>query len=640
MSFAKTLRNILKRENAFFLIFLLPLVINPWGSVGPSELAKISFLMVFIGSAFFILALQTLFSPRIKDVYSWPVAIGLGLLLFLLLYSTFFSTAPLQSFWGTYERLQGLTTRLLILVFFVFCLYFFQKEARQRMFWGLVKGVGLVVALWGIIQYFTQDASMPWSSGQLFAGRIFGSLGNPNDFGQFLVFPFMAAVIGFFENKESFSLNKWPKFFDAFCLAITGVALILSQNRASILAVLVASAIYLIIKIKNTRSRWSVFLVFLLALGLFAGISFGNSRSFKTRLVLWQSTIELSREHPWFGTGLETYTNEIQKTLSPKLYQTEQLDQIPNHPHNETLAILSEQGIIGLAVYGFIMVFILTRLISFIKSKKTIQTPLKIALFSLLATIITSQFGFNLITQEVFMATSLAIVVLSLFKFTTLEFSLGIFSRGFVVILFLTATIVMIGFPVRMLKIDNSINKAVSDTFKSRDLGLESFNRLIDYSPPFAYLYRTVFIFFGQDLDQHLKDYDALNRIHELHSRLTNDDFEAESERATLAYAKGNIDEGNQIFEATMTKYPTALRVYELWASLAFNHKDYDSALKVSDKYISIAPSYWRFGENLEKHTPAEREQYRIFMKSNWGFQKMFEINQTSRGALLTQDNK
>jgi O-antigen ligase len=618
----------LKPGNVLFLIFLLPLVTNPWGSVSPSEFAKVSFLMLYISGAFFYFALKTLYAKRIKDIYSWPVAIGIFLILFSLVFSTIHSIAPLQSFWGTYERFQGLITKLLVLVFFVLCLNFFKTEERRKSLWNITKIVGALVSVLGIIQYFTQDFSDPFGSGQLFAGRIFGTLGNPNDLGQYLIFPIIAALIGLSEYK-----NRRSIVFNASCVILTLTALFLSQNRASILAVFIVSAIFLISIIKSKKIKWSVFLSFFAILIIFAGIAFGNARSFKTRVVLWQSTMESVSKNPWFGTGLETYTQAIQENLSPKLYQTEKLDQIPDNPHNETLSILYSQGILGLSVFLFILIYLIFRIFSYAK-KRRLAASSKIAIFSLLATLIASQFGFNLITQEIFIAVSFAILVLDVFEFTEIEISIGMTKKIAIFIIFFSLSAILIALPVKLLKADMNINKAVADTFENREKGLKSFSEIIEDSPPFAYLYRTVFTFFGQDLDTHPEYYAALKWMNDKHIELTGYDFETLAERGTLAYAIGDTEQANMIYGSVLKKYPAALRAFSQWAKLAYRHKDYAAAYKASGAYIENAPVYWKFRENLKSHTKKEQEQYRIFMKSNWGFDEILEINKASKELL------
>ena len=82
------------------------------------------------------------------------------------------------------------------------------------------------------------------------------------------------------------------------------------------------------------------------------------------RLELWKSTLDLITSSPkvfLIGTGLETYPYDFQPYRNLKLNYSSEWDYVFNKPHNYYLEVAVETGVIGLASFGFLVVWVLKK---------------------------------------------------------------------------------------------------------------------------------------------------------------------------------------------------------------------------------------------------------------------------------------
>jgi len=121
--------------------------------------------------------------------------------------------------------------------------------------------------------------------------------------------------------------------------------------------------------------------------------------SLRTRLLIWNSTIDMIKDRPLFGSGLGTF---------PLYYLDYQADFLQNNPgymqflgkaaetHNEYLQIWAEMGIIGLLSFLLIIIIFYRTNLNLIKKVKTIEG--KIIIIGLISgiavTLIHSTFSF------------------------------------------------------------------------------------------------------------------------------------------------------------------------------------------------------------------------------------------------------
>jgi O-antigen ligase len=68
-----------------------------------------------------------------------------------------------------------------------------------------------------------------------------------------------------------------------------------------------------------------------------------------SRLLFWESTVELVRAHPWFGSGLGSWHGKVGGEMS--VPQRKQMLLGHEHPLNELLHIAAQAGLAGAALY-------------------------------------------------------------------------------------------------------------------------------------------------------------------------------------------------------------------------------------------------------------------------------------------------
>ncbi|HEY52072.1 MAG TPA: tetratricopeptide repeat protein [Caldilineae bacterium] len=113
-----------------------------------------------------------------KNRMAWwrrPMVLPVLALAGVYLLSTFLSATPRQSFWGSYQRLQGTFTMLSYMTFFFVALDSLRTEAQWRRLQYAVILTSLPIALYGIMQKAQLDP-LPWG-GDTFE-RVTANMGN------------------------------------------------------------------------------------------------------------------------------------------------------------------------------------------------------------------------------------------------------------------------------------------------------------------------------------------------------------------------------------------------------------------------------------------------------------------------------
>ncbi len=245
-----------------------------------------------------------------------------------------------------------------------------RREGMRRVCDGLVLG-GVVAALWalfGIGLYAAGLRDLVWSAvaaeGVL---RANGPFGSPNNLALFLgrLVPVLAAFAlwGTPARRRGYGLAALP----------IGLALLATFSRAMVVVGLPVIALYLAwaagIRPAGGRglraSRRTLLVPAITALLLvllllpFAGttrvrgtfsLAPGSTLYIRTRL--WVSALEMARDHPWLGVGLDNFLYHYrERYVKRDVIQDGSL----NHPHNWLLDWWTRLGLPGLAIFGVLM---------------------------------------------------------------------------------------------------------------------------------------------------------------------------------------------------------------------------------------------------------------------------------------------
>lgn len=236
----------------------------------------------------------------------------------------------------------------------------------RRMVWGVFLS-GTLAALYGIVQYVTGGAakSIIWVDTSMFsdiAGRAYGSFGNPNVFGEFLVMMLPLSAVMLAKTKG------WKRVFSLFGFACTGIALVLTMSRGAWLAAILSFGLFLIIFSRGflKLAFFGIFAIPFLPSVLPSSIvsrftSIGNMTDTSTsyRVSIWMGSLKMLKDFWPCGVGLgsDAFLKVYPRyALSSAGYAL--------HAHNLFLNFFLETGIFGITVFLILIIYFLKLVVS------------------------------------------------------------------------------------------------------------------------------------------------------------------------------------------------------------------------------------------------------------------------------------
>lgn len=598
----------IRLPHIFYLgIFLIPFLYNPWGGANPYEITKHGFLLTFIGlcglvGIFLVLKKREFTFPYNKIAY---LVIGLWGVSYLL--SQLFSITPMESFWGTYERFQGTFSHIYFLVHFLLCLWIFRNQKLQTVFFHFILWSGVLLSIYGILQFFGADP-LRSSMKTIFGERIFATLGGPNFFGQFLIFPI---TIGGFFITEKIREKKWLGCSILSCtfLLMLG-ALMLTLNRASLLGLFISGIFVFILwlmKKNYRRALWlsigSIAVVCILASG-FLKLSSFDFRSLSSRFILWSTAVSAIQDHVLIGSGLETISERIVPLLPKDIYEFEPLTHIPDRSHNEFLDIFLARGLLGAVLYIINIAFLIWIFIR----RKLKTTEAKIAFFGIVAYTISVQFGFSMTTHIIVLLAFWAVLLISTLNWQQRTLRIAIPTKMILAVVLLLFSYFSFAQSYSRIATDSLFTKAIHAYFQDEQKGLEVFDKAISYSPYYIYPLSSVFTFYqdiafsNPQIVLRLETY--ANRAFSIAPR----NFQARFMLGEVEFWKGNYEKAEKIFAEVMHDVPTWPNGWYVWGSLEFKKQRHEKAIAAFEKLKTLAPPYQEWNS----------ERQRLFRISNF----------------------
>jgi O-antigen ligase len=250
----------------------------------------------------------------------------------------------------------GVAMRELRVVVFESALFYFLLRVSplgKRHLWRIVEALvlaALIVSLIGLYQYcFTDDVITAEG-----VRRIHGVYGSPNNLGLFLerIVPILAAVV-------LFGGSVWRRaLYFLIALPVT-ICLYLTYSRGAWLLGLPAAFIFFGLMRGRKVLLISFLVILAIALSLLPLIgterlaSLFNTQSGTTflRLKLWQGSLNMIRDHPLFGVGLDNFLYQYRtRYVLPGAW--EELDL--SHPHNIVLDYWTRLGILGVIAIAWL----------------------------------------------------------------------------------------------------------------------------------------------------------------------------------------------------------------------------------------------------------------------------------------------
>jgi O-antigen ligase len=285
------------------------------------------------------------------------------------------SFAPYQ----TVSHLLLLITYLT--AFYLVLLVCADQNARKRLVYSLI-ALGAFEAFYGLVQYLTGWQQIFAYVKKYYVNDATGTYINRNHFAGFLemVLPFAVAFVlrlagqlrstarrSELKGRSLFAARELlPLIFWLFLAIAILAAIIFSRSRMGVLSALASLITILALAGSSSPSKQTravVAVLFLLGVaGLvvwvgsdpviarFETLGQEYSHTGQNRISIWRDTLRLIHQHPWFGTGLGTFS------VAYTSVQTSFLGLLVDHAHCDYLEVVSELGLPGgILVFGSIL---------------------------------------------------------------------------------------------------------------------------------------------------------------------------------------------------------------------------------------------------------------------------------------------
>lgn len=223
---------------------------------------------------------------------------------------------------------------------------------------------GVGIALFAIAQYVTSNGKIYWMVEPSQGGWIFGPYVNRNHFAGLMEL-WIPLALGLALMPENTFLRRW-----LWCVAavVMGTAVALSGSRGGLIAVFI-EVLVIAFAAAAWRGRRAVLgLGIAVACVAIAVVTLGRGEIFERyqqsiqlpklqqeaaathRLEAWRGSLEIFRQHPVLGAGLDTFGTHFPAV---RRFAT---DKVWTHAHNDFLQFAAETGLLGIALAGWILV--------------------------------------------------------------------------------------------------------------------------------------------------------------------------------------------------------------------------------------------------------------------------------------------
>lgn len=252
---------------------------------------------------------------------------------------------------------------------------------------------------------------------------ITSTLSNKNFFSELLLILFPVSLFGFRNDKTNFRIIYIFNllFSLIFIFILYSIACWIAFTVSFILVAFFYIKYGRVQKIKNTKLNLSIILITVLLPILFFTIknpftsalkskihfakeyllhpnltnqySVENNNSVFDRLLLVRNSLKMIKDHPFFGAGLNNW-----KLLFPS-YGVQGTEIIVSggmnfeHPHNDYLLIVAEQGIIGLLIYLWFFIYVLNVVLKQVRRSEK-QEFIYVILWALISFMFVSLFSY------------------------------------------------------------------------------------------------------------------------------------------------------------------------------------------------------------------------------------------------------
>ncbi len=436
--------------NFYILFFLVPLILTPWNyELFEFNKMMLTFLLTIIITSTWVVKMiiekRIIFRRTILD---------LPLILFLIsqIISTIYSLDRHTSLWGYYSRFNGglFSTISYLLLYWVYVSNFNKEKTLTALRFTLTSAI--LVSLYGLAEHFGIDAQYWVQEVQI---RVFSTLGQPNWLAAWLValLP-LAWTIILLKKQPIFKKFSFP-YLGYILTTIFFLCLLYTKSRSGLIGLAGAYLLFWGLiglinrqKIKELAKPFISLSLLLLVLTLLTGTPWTPhlgqikekiiktptqeatipaesqpglliSESGDIRKIVWQGALEIWKDHPILGTGVETFGYAYYWYRPRAHNDVSEWDLLYNKAHNEYLTLLANTGLIGLFTYliliGTFLFWSLKQIITHLKKAKETILLIIALLAGYISILITNFFGFSVVPISLlfFLLPAMAIVLTS-----------------------------------------------------------------------------------------------------------------------------------------------------------------------------------------------------------------------------------
>lgn len=420
------------------VVFATPLWFAYWfPTYNIFEFNKIILFKILTWLLLFFTILKLIFySPRpnfsagrfFRRYWLAPLIFIVGLSLILI-----WSSDPAQSFYGTIERQQGLSSYLLYFLWFILVSFnvlvgasdastsdrAIPKKIRRIIMAAVLSG--FLVAGYGVLQIINIDF-VTWPEEPYLTHRALSSLGQPN---------FLASWLLLVIPLAAYLLLTSRRFLIRFFWLLAGltqiVCLFFTGSRGGLVAFFLTSFMFLvylfIVSTWPRRKKIFISLIFIVAaiISLFFLDYFSEGRlrelknrdygSWGARTSFYQAAADAISNKPLLGYGLENSAEVFIKYYRPEWGVYGDVNQSPDRAHNLFLDILLTSGAVGLLLFLVLYYFFCDLVRLNLREKK--MPDLSLALFlGVAAYLLSLFFSFTIVSGEIYFWLFLALLII------------------------------------------------------------------------------------------------------------------------------------------------------------------------------------------------------------------------------------
>ncbi len=333
------------------------------------------------------------------------------------------------SFWGNYERMDGIYTWLHLWILIVIAASVLRTKAGWRSFfaWALIPAT--LIAGYGFLQRAGVSSFGPWTIYETGQGRITGTIGNPAFFAVYLLFNITFGLTVLIDTLAPY----WMRWYSGSMITVLFIAYIMTGVRGAFVGFVVGVIGfvlgYLVWMKKSAYKKYIIglgigFIIILGLLGVtrhssewvqsnfgrFFTISIADETT-QTRLISWKGGVKGFTESPVFGVGPQKFDLVFNKYFDPSFYTLVGSETWWDRAHNMVIEVLTTMGIVGLIAYLGVGISILYALLLLGRMDDSYKPEALVLIAFLCAYFIQNLFVFDTISSYLVLAVFVAYVI-------------------------------------------------------------------------------------------------------------------------------------------------------------------------------------------------------------------------------------